>query len=704
MARNSTTHSMLSTALLVCAAVLIALPSGCSSLGLGSMTSFMKPKTKFVNQVGEDVEFRTDEELEAYRPPMIGDHTNVSGTNLVLLEGIGLVTGLPNTGGDHAASFERTRLLDDMRRRGVHQPNKVLQSPTTALVIVRAYQPVLAQPGDTFDVEVKLPPGSEARSLNGGWLMECDLVEKMMVNDQKVLDGRTVAKAEGPILVGLNAPGVNPNDGQLHPELVVGKIVGGATNFKERDMSLFLNSDFRIGRNSQRISDRIGLRFFDYDQYGHRIPLADPKTDKKIVLKIHKSYKEDYGRYWRVIQNIAFKETEVEQRVRMERLKQDLHNPDKAEQACIQLEAIGEKTIPILYEGLKAPSLECRYYAAISLAYLGDTKGVEVLYEAAKDVPAFRVYALAAMAVTKDAEAMLALRRLLDEPSTELRFGAFRAMTVIDENDPYIRGEKMADQFMLHVLDTKGEPLVHLTTVLKPEVVLFGADQKLITPVAIRAGRDILISAGPAEDIVTISRHRVGEASQSRKISTRLEDVIRTVIELGATFPDVALMLAQADRQHNLQAGIAIDEMPLPGRLYERPQQSGPFAELNDINASKRIGHLHLTPNMFQKGVQSEESLKPQVSEELLDINTSQKPSEEDEAPAFTKGKGIIPGMSKPKFEDRTGESKNSNSSSTTSGGWSTARSILTGTTSSITSPPPVQSEPDSREFDIEEK
>ncbi|WP_459555155.1 flagellar basal body P-ring protein FlgI [Lacunimicrobium album] len=704
MARTPLIRSLLTVTASLTAITLLALPSGCTSLGLGSISSMMKPKTKFINEVGNDDQFRTDEQLDVYEPPMIGDHTNVSGTNVVVLEGIGLITGLPNTGGDHPASYERTRLLEDMRRRGVPNPNAILQSPSTALVIVRAYQPVLAKKGDQFDVEVKLPPGSEARSLNGGWLMECDLVEKMMVSDEKVLEGKTVARAQGPILVGLDAPGVNPNDGQLHPELVVGKIVGGATNIKDRDMSLFLNSDFRIGRNSERIAERIGTRFYDYNEHGHRVPLAEAKTDKKIVLNIHKSYKEDYGRYWRVIQNIAFKETEVEQRVRMERLKEDLHNPDKAEHACIQLEAIGEKTKSILYEGLKAPTLECRFYAAISLAYLGDTKGVDVLYEAAKDEPAFRVYALAAMAVTKDAEAMLALRRLLDEPSKETRFGAFRAMTVIDERDPFIRGEQMNDQFKLHVLDTKGEPMVHLTTILKPEVVLFGAEQKLITPVAIRAGKDILISGGASEQVITISRHHVGEQSQTRKVSTRLDDVIRTVIELGATFPDVALMLAQADRQHNLEARIGIDELPLAGRLYERPKQSGPFIDSNNISPTRAVGHLHNTPNMFQKGVLDENSTKPLASEPLLGINSDrsekEKEEEEDQTPGFAK-KSFLQGVStKPKFEERpvddekseSKESKSSKSSSSSSSTtWGKARSILTGT-----SGPPSQSEPTS--------
>ena len=40
----------------------------------------------------------------------------------------------------------------------------------------------------------------------------------------------------------------------------------------------------------------------------------------------------------------------------------------------------------------------------------------------------------------------------------------------------------MTDQFTLHVLETKGSPLVHLTNRRKAEVVVFNADNNLRLP------------------------------------------------------------------------------------------------------------------------------------------------------------------------------------------------------------------------------
>ena len=71
-----------------------------------------------------------------------------------------------------------------------------------------------------------------------------------------------------------------------------------------------------------------------------------------------------------VIQNLPFKENDVAKRVRMERLQKELLIPEKAELASLRLEALGEESIPILKTALKSPLLECRFYAAVALAYL----------------------------------------------------------------------------------------------------------------------------------------------------------------------------------------------------------------------------------------------------------------------------------------------------------------------------------------------
>src|SRR5262249_54204314 len=146
------------------------------------------------------------------------------------------------------------------------------------------------------------------------------------------------------------------------------------------------------------------------------------------------------------------------------------------------------------------------------------------LVEAARDVPAFHAYALAALSAMDDVAAYDGLRELLDMPSNETRYGAFRALWAMNDQDPLVRGEKLHDQFSYHVLDTLGPPLVHVTRSYRPEVTVFGHDQRMITPFSIEAGKEIIITG--KDDHVTVARFAPNEQDQKRVISTKLDDVV----------------------------------------------------------------------------------------------------------------------------------------------------------------------------------
>jgi hypothetical protein len=125
------------------AAVVILAVAGCQPFtGYRLPWSSLKPRSQSPD--ADDTEI--DNEFQTrVRTPMIGDYTTFAGLNLISLEGVGLVTGLDNTGGDPPPSMYRTELIEAMKKRGVNNPNMVLRSPTTALVVVRAYLPPLVR-------------------------------------------------------------------------------------------------------------------------------------------------------------------------------------------------------------------------------------------------------------------------------------------------------------------------------------------------------------------------------------------------------------------------------------------------------------------------------------------------------------------------------------------------------------------------------
>jgi flagellar basal body P-ring protein FlgI len=607
----------------------------------------------------EDEDAPKDKYATELKTPLVGDYTNYAGLEPTPLEGVGLVVGLRGTGGDPAPSMYRTQMLEEMKRRGVRDPNRLLQSPYTALVVVRAYLPPLLKKGEMLDVEIIAPESSETSSLAGGWLLETYLTEQAFVPGRGMLKGHNYAKAEGPILVngiGLASAGkkIDPKDAAL---LQRGRILGGATVLKERELVMQLRHEYRSVRNSARIATAIGLRFHDFDSHGIKKPMAEAKTDQKLVLDVHPRYKDNYPRYLQVIRNIAFRENQVEQRVRMQKLHGELLTPETSDRAALQLEAIGKDAIPVLKIGLKSPLMEVRFHSACALAYLEDPSGLKALQEAARDERAFRVFALAAMSTVDEGESHLLLRELMNENSAETRYGAFRSLWTLDKNDPFIEGERMSRPesekteltkhekratWMMHVLDTKGEPMVHTTFRTRPEVVLFGAQQKMVAPLVLSAGEGILITAQAGDQTASIVRFQPDKEDERRVVPLTVAEVIRACDELGATYPDIVSMLAQAAEQRNMEGRLESDALPQSGRVYARPSQS------SKPGTKAKVGREHLAPNIFPrteeesqfkggdgmhaKAVGSAVDGMANITENREPKGTKEKPSSEEES------------------------------------------------------------------------
>jgi hypothetical protein len=607
-------------------AVLLAFGlTGCQKLGLKA-PSWSFDKLMFRSQNPDDDEEEEDEFETSIDIPMVGEYVTFSGLNRVVLEGVGLVHGLNGTGGNPPPSPYRDLMMDDMRRRNVKDAKELLQSPDTALVVVRAFLPPLIRRGDRFDIQVRIPGDTGATSLNGGRLLETILAETAIVAGRGMMRGDNVAKARGPVLISTGEGSADSLAGVVKR----GRVLGGGLSLIDRDMALYVKSDFRTYRNITRLADKIGERFFAYNEYGVQESLARPQTDQRIILKIHPSYKNNYPRYLQVIQNIAFRETAVSRRVRMKRLEKDLLRPVRAQTAALQLEAIGKDAVSILRTGLKSKELEVRFHSAMALAYLGESDGIAVLSEAALKERAFRVFSFASLSIIDDAQANLTLRNLMsaqpgpdNKPydSVETRYGAFRALWTLDERDPFLAGEKLNREFSLHTLDTKGVPIVHLTHWSRAEVAIFGKDQQFRTPLAIRAGDHITVNCKPGSDEVTVSRFLRNGTDLRKTVSPRIEDVIRAAASMGASYPDISQMLVQADRQKNLPGRFEIDAVPQAGRVYYRNA---------DQTEKARVGRTNQTPNMYERSRDDGDSAE---DGELTELDEEFEAGDETDSP-----------------------------------------------------------------------
>ena len=501
-------------------------------------------------------------------PPMpdvkyVSEYTHPYGMNYVKVEAVSLVTGLAGTGSDPPPTPQRAALLGEMNRREVANPNEVLASGNTSLVLVRAFLRPAIQEGDRFDVEVRVPTQSDTTSIRNGWLLSTRLTELAVLGEQ-IREGHLFGIAEGPVLVD---PSADPEE---NPALATrGSILGGGIAMKSRPLGLVINHQSKSVRVSQEIANSINHRFHTFVN-GRRQGVATPKTDEFIDLLIHSRYKDNVARYMHLVQSVAIGESASDRQARLLFLEQQLSDPLTAASAALRLEALGDaQAVEILKHGLEVNDPEVRFYAAEALAYLDETAAVETLAEVARNQPAFRVNALAALSAMDDVMAYDALRALLSVRSAETRYGAFRALWAMNEHDPFLRDEYLNRQFHYHVLEVPGPDMIHVTRSHRPEVVLFGKDQELQLPLVLDAGRNIMVN-GLSGGKITISRFGSGEEAEQRVVSTRVDEVIRAIVELGGTYPDVVQALQQAKADGALASRFEVDALPQPGRPFDR--------------------------------------------------------------------------------------------------------------------------------------
>jgi hypothetical protein len=391
---------------------------------------------------------------------------------------------------------------------------------------------------------------------------------EIAVLGEQIREGHLLGVAEGPVLVD---PSADPTD---NPALVTrGRILGGGVAMKPRNLGLVIGHKHESVRISQEIARSINRRFYTFVD-GRKQGVANPKTDQFIDLLMHPRYKDNVGRYMQVLRSVAVSESPSALQARLLFLKQQLGDPLTAANAAIRLEAIGDQqAIETLKQNITSSDPEVKFYAAEALAYLDDTAAVNVLAEVARDEPAFRVNALAALSAMDDVKAYDSLRTLLEAKSAETRYGAFRALWAMNKNDPFLRDEHLGNQFHYHVLDVPGADMVHVTSSHVPEIVLFGRDQRFQLPIMLDAGKNIMLN-GLKGETIKVSSFRAGAEPEQRTVSTKVDDVIRAIVELGGTYPDVVQALQQAKADGALTCRFEVDALPQAGRPYDRKSSS----------------------------------------------------------------------------------------------------------------------------------
>ena len=557
-----------------------------------------------------------------------GKDAVIDGLQTIRVEGIGFVVGLKGTGSNPPPNNYRKMILEEMKKNDVEKPTEILESSETCVVLLRAYIPAGARKGDLIDVEVWVPPGDEASSLKGGYLLEARLTQMVVAQGEhtkgaRPLTGDTVLKVDGPVLV---MSDTSAREDVRAASLRKGKILGRGRVLIDRDFRLMLADGKRSQKLSRRVAQRINQRFRSSSDGVGSKGIAKPVDYQTILLTLPSEYKYNIERFLHVVRRIPMSEAPTFQDKLLSILEAELMNPQTAIEASLRLESLGVQATAALREGLLSDHEIVRFCSAQSLAYLKDNSGYKTLAELADRSNIYRSYALAALVARENPLGRSHLGMLLNSESSEARYGAFRALYLLDPTDPVTRSMELGpDHFSVHVVETTAPPMVHISQNFRREIVLFNPRQQVFTPMSIRAGENIHINASAESGEIHLASFRPGPKGtieQRRTASANLGDVIAKAAELGATYPDIVDFLVQAAQNRNLEGRLEINALPraMPLETLE--------AVANNAEARRWASFAPGTPSLFSTGADSMSA--DRINQELPDDSSTASSAERD--------------------------------------------------------------------------
>ncbi len=576
-----------------------------------------------------------DKKTVTTKAEIIGDVSpGIANAEPIAVSGVGLVVGLDGTGGTPPGGF-REALKEQLLKAGRDNVNELLASRDNALVLVSALIPPGAKRGDTIDIEVTLPPGSKATSLRGGTLLECQLYNFDSASNVRrhlaqqgdyqpsstadgLLMGHPLVKAKGPLLTGIAKSSVgsaspaagsagSDSSSSAGQESVANglddhkfaRVWGGGRCQIDRPFYLELGGEFANGRSAMHVADRINETFHGPQPGADKI--ADPKPPQIVALKVPPQYRLNLPRFLRVVRMIPLVRAAPDSQY-VRDLEADLLDPGKTITAALRLEAVGKESIRVLKSALQSPYPLVRFSSAEALAYLGDPTGGRELAALAIEHPSLRAYCLTALAALDEGISYEKLQDLLAHDDPDLRYGAFRALTVMDPKSQLAKGQVMNRSFTLHRVADGSSSMVHLLTGKKAEVVIFGESPQLMPPFSILVGPDFTVTAGPDDRKCTIGRFSVKHGKEQRQCSFDLTEIVQNLAEMGATYPDIVELLRKADDAKSLSCRLCIDALPQAASVQALAAAGKDDPTLARSNAELRLAHQRLgeTPTLYQ--------------------------------------------------------------------------------------------------------
>ncbi|MCI0630292.1 MAG: flagellar basal body P-ring protein FlgI [Phycisphaerales bacterium] len=521
-------------------AILLASVIGCSSIEKA------KPRPESA-RVSESVKLDVPQIMRGTiaSEVIVMGHDNPSSRNYrpIITRGYGLVVGLNGTGSRDIPPQVRAHMLTEAAKGGWGSrrfgeeigeisPEELLSSPDVAVVIVEAVIPQGAPEGTKFDVRVYPQPNSGTTSLEGGTLYTTDLRPGPLTTGGG--QAAALAKARGPVFVN---PFAEPDAvGKDTVNRTVGRILNGGEVTKDMPLKLRLLNPSHT--RASIIETAINTRFpqevghFQGDPRHQTSPTAHGESDESIELTVPPSFKDRTDDFIELIRHTTIAQSNPEA-VAMSIRRALLANPALANDASWRWQALGNRILPLLKDLYDHPEELPRLAALRAGARLNDPLVISQLTDMAANGSAdYRIQAIQLLAeMNLNPQIDVALRKLLDDDDVEIRLEAYEALG--ERRDPYMRRTVVDSKFLVDVVNST-KPLIYITQIGEPRIVLFGPDLAIERPATVSAWSNrFMIKADKEEELVEVY-YREPDAEQG--VILRIEPDLETFVHfLGHT-------------------------------------------------------------------------------------------------------------------------------------------------------------------------
>ena len=535
----------------------------------------------------------------------------------VIVHGYGLMVGLNGTGSRDTPPGVRAYMLAEMARQGIGsersgwghlKPEAMLDSLDTAVVIVEGLIPPAAVEGARFDIRVYADPRTATISLEGGRLYTTPL--RPALGGQRLPP--TGSRQPFPLAHGRGTMFINPfaEPGAMGRDAInrtSGRVLHGGVVLKNLPLKLILATPSHS--RASILQGAINARF--PQEPGQRSPTAHGESDESLAITVPPSYRDSTQDFVELLRHTTIIQSGAEG-VAASIRRYLLTNPSMAHHASWRWQALGKRALPQIKDLYDHPEELPRLAALRAGAKLDDALVVPHLIEMAEsatpDARRQAIVLLQDMRLNPQIDG--ALRGLLNDADIEVRLLAYEAL--VKRRDPYMTRHAVDDKFLLDIVESD-KPMIYITQVGQPRIVLFGASLSLEAPITMRAWSNQLMIKGDKGDEQVEIYYRPPNSQEGiiNRVEPDLEELVRffghqTTIEapapgLGLTYGQTVGALHQIWRQGYINADFKAEQDRILAAIVrqqgqrtipQRPEFSTPEEDIPDNKAAESGGDL----------------------------------------------------------------------------------------------------------------